>query len=97
MPNGYEFARQEVSKFISLRDGTPEADPRRIIMCDGATQGITLIMKALLRKGDGVLNPHPSYPLYSALIGLQDAKEIPYMLQESNNWSISLTELEQAY
>lgn len=68
--NGYQFAREAVSSFIGKRDNAKPPNPNNIILCDGATQGIMLVMKALLGRGDGVLNPHPSYPLYLGLIGL---------------------------
>lgn len=43
------------------------------------------------------MNPWPSYPLYSALIGVGDSTEIPYYLREDKNWSICLKEMKETH
>lgn len=40
--------------------------------------------------------PIPQYPLYTALIGLNEAKEVPYYLNEEKGWQIDVNELENS-
>ena len=40
--------------------------------------------------------PIPQYPLYTASIDLFNGKAVPYYLDESNQWGMSVKELEQS-
>jgi aspartate/methionine/tyrosine aminotransferase len=85
---GWTFAREAVAKYISNRDGV-QADPEHIYLTNGASEGVRLIMSALIRdSNDGMLVPIPQYPLYSALLTLNKAKLLPYYLQEEKNWGL---------
>lgn len=53
-------------------------------------------LKMLIRsKDDCVLTPIPQYPLYSACLALYGGTLLPYYLDESKNWALSVPELRQ--
>jgi alanine transaminase len=45
---------------------------------------------------DGILCPIPQYPLYSASITLFGGSLLPYYLDESAGWALSINELDRA-
>lgn len=93
---GIPFIRQAVADFIATRDGI-EADRERVILSDGASGGVKLILAALLKgPRDGILIPTPQYPLYSAEISLRGGCRIGYELDESHEWQLSEATLEGA-
>ncbi|KAK0064272.1 alanine aminotransferase 2 [Biomphalaria pfeifferi] len=97
---GLSVVREDVAAYISARDGFP-SDPNNIILSTGASDGIKSILLLLLTgKGGsdraGIMIPIPQYPLYSAVISEFGAYPIPYYLDESDSWSLKLSELERA-
>lgn len=72
-----------MSKFLQKRDGGNETNISHIILTDGASNGIHLVLNTILTsKDEGIMIPIPQYPLYSALIGLNQIHEVPYYLNE---------------
>lgn len=92
--------REEVSRFLEKRDGYP-SDPNDIFLTNGASEGVRFCMQTLLRDpregfNDGVLTPIPQYPLYSALTTLLQGHQVPYFLDEENDWGCSASFLREA-
>jgi alanine transaminase len=60
-----------------------------------------IVMELLLNgpnlKPAGFMIPIPQYPLYTATISEYGAEKIGYYLDEDNNWSLSIDELERSY
>ena len=99
---GIAAVRQEVSQFLKERDGVA-ADINNIFLTNGASEGVRLCMQTIIRDPasngggrDGVLTPIPQYPLYSALSTLLQAELVPYYLDESNAWNITVDVLDQS-
>lgn len=46
-------------------------------------------------SNDGIMIPIPQYPLYSALITLNEGKLIPYYLDESQNWALDVKDVKK--
>ncbi|KAL8614789.1 hypothetical protein ACOMHN_062832 [Nucella lapillus] len=98
---GLMAIRQDIAKYIHNRDGQP-SDPNDIAMSTGASDGIKSVLTLLLTgKGGmeqaGIMIPVPQYPLYSAAITEFNAYPIPYYLNEDNNWSLDIPELDRAF
>jgi aspartate/methionine/tyrosine aminotransferase len=86
---GIPFIRQAVADFIKKRDGIP-ADREHIILTDGASKGVSPVIFSLIKNpNDGFMIPIPQYPLYSATITLNGAKQIGYYLDEKNSWQLN--------
>lgn len=79
--------RQSVADFIEKRDGYP-ARPSDIFLTGGASAAVLYLIQ-LLASGpeSGFLIPIPQYPLYTALIALNNAVPIGYYLDEDHDWS----------
>jgi len=92
---GWGYVREKVSDFISKRDGV-KADSERIYLTNGASEGVRTSFTALIRNPhDGILVPIPQYPLYSALLTLNNAELLPYYLKEEKNWGLDPEGLEK--
>lgn len=52
----------------------------------GSKEGILHISLTFLNPGDGVLVPNPGYPTYESVSRLAEARIIPYLLKEENQW-----------
>eukprot|EP00771_Trimastix_marina_P003222 gnl/Trimastix_PCT/444.p1 GENE.gnl/Trimastix_PCT/444~~gnl/Trimastix_PCT/444.p1 ORF type:complete len:518 (-),score=188.79 gnl/Trimastix_PCT/444:266-1819(-) len=92
--------RQEVGSFIEARDGHPcSADS--VFLTDGASPAIKYILNLIIRADksvkDGILTPIPQYPLYSASITQFGGQLVGYFLNESEDWALSMSQLEEAY
>ncbi|EGG06952.1 uncharacterized protein MELLADRAFT_106312 [Melampsora larici-populina 98AG31] len=92
-PQGISLIREHVAEFLGERDGVP-ADPESIYLTAGAAVGIKLMIQLLVAsKEDGIMIPVPHYPLYSAVLSLQKAREVEYRLSEEKGWHPSLESL----
>lgn len=93
---GFEFVRHNVARFIAERDGFP-SNADHIFLADGASPAVKAVLTMLIRdSNDGILCPIPQYPLYSASITLFGGTLLPYYLDESKGWSMSIDELNRA-
>jgi len=93
---GIPSIRQHVAEFIEARDGY-KADPERIYLTAGASQGVSNIMQVIISSPQtGVLIPIPQYPLYTATLSLLSAQACPYYLKEKEGWSSSIEEIKQS-
>lgn len=93
---GFRFVREAVARFIRERDGV-DTDPEAIYLTDGASKAAQAVLNLLISgPTDGILIPIPQYPLYSATITLYGGAQIPYLLDEGNDWKLTRDELERA-
>jgi aspartate/methionine/tyrosine aminotransferase len=93
---GIYFIREAIAKFIKSRDGI-DTNPDHIFLTDGASKGVQSIIYALLAKeNDGIMVPVPQYPLYSATISLYGGHKIDYYLDDKNQWTLNIQDLEES-
>lgn len=93
---GMMFVREAIAQFIEKRDNITSSW-ERIFLTDGASKGVDLVLQSLIRsKKDGILIPIPQYPLYSADITLFGGSQVPYHLDEENEWRLAKDSLEEA-
>ncbi|VDK30114.1 unnamed protein product [Gongylonema pulchrum] len=99
--SGIELVRKDVAGYITRRDGGIPSNPENIILSAGASEAIRNVLKLFIsREGGkkaGIMIPIPQYPLYSASIVEFGLGLVPYYLDEKNNWSLDIDELERAY
>ncbi|KAF9113050.1 hypothetical protein BGX27_002306 [Mortierella sp. AM989] len=94
---GIPHIRENVAKFISERDGFP-ADPSMIYLTQGASAGVQLTLQMIAEHSNvGIMIPIPQYPLYTATLAILDAKPVPYYLDESKGWGLTIEELQRSY
>lgn len=97
---GVEIIRRHVAEYIENRDGFP-ADWQNVILTSGASEGVKCLF-ALINSSTqdssptGVMVPIPQYPLYSATLAELGMHLISYYLDEDNEWSLDIKELERS-
>ncbi len=93
---GWAHVRRQVAEFINNRDGVTDSHEDKIYLTNGASEAVRLAFSALLRNSnDGILIPIPQYPLYSALLTLNNGELLPYYLDEDRNWGLDIEGLEK--
>ena len=93
---GIPLVRQRVAEFIERRDGFA-ADPECIYLTAGASPGVQTVLQTIIAHDKvGIMIPIPQYPLYSAAIAMLNGNAVPYYLDESNDWGMSVNELQRA-
>ncbi|MFH4974645.1 hypothetical protein AB6A40_001354 [Gnathostoma spinigerum] len=99
--NGIDIIRKHVADYIRERDGGIPSDPEHIMLSGGASESIRNVLKCFVNdeapKKTGVMIPIPQYPLYSASIEEFALGQVGYYLDEDNNWSLDISELERAF
>ncbi|KAL7720829.1 Alanine aminotransferase [Entamoeba marina] len=94
---GVSNFRKSIKEFIERRDDVA-ANVEDIFITDGASSGIKLILNMLISNSStGVMIPIPQYPLYSATITQLGGVQVPYYLNEENNWSTDLKSVKEQY
>jgi aspartate/methionine/tyrosine aminotransferase len=94
---GYDCIAQEIVDFIKRRDGI-EIDNESLYLTAGASEAIDIFIRLLIGdQKDGLMVPIPNYPLYSASITLWGGTQVPYFLDESDDWALNIESLENSY
>jgi len=95
---GARCFRDDIAAFLKVRDAGVEADPESIFLTNGASNGIGLVLQALIADDKcGVMVPIPQYPFYSASITLLGGHIVGYYLEESKGWDLNIKTLEETY
>ncbi|PIE42115.1 MAG: aminotransferase [Gammaproteobacteria bacterium] len=76
------------------RNGFQNISIDDIILGNGVSELIVMVMQALLNDGDEVLIPTPDYPLWTAATRLSGGKAIHYLCDEDNDWNPDLNDIE---
>jgi aspartate/methionine/tyrosine aminotransferase len=81
---GIAPAREAVAADYTAR-GVP-TPPDRVLITTGTSEGIELVLNALVDEGDEVLVPLPTYPLYTAVIAKIGAQARYYRTDPQRDW-----------
>jgi alanine-synthesizing transaminase len=92
VPKGLRSAREAVAQWLSSParripsrplgvSASTAVDPERIILTASTSEAYAWLFKLLCERGDHVLTPRPSYPLFDFLAGLEEVALIPYALR----------------
>lgn len=91
---GHESARAAVARYYEERGlAAPLA---RIALSASTSEAYGWLFKLLTERGDKVLVPAPSYPLFAFLAALEDVELVPYPLMREAGFRIDLAALEAA-
>jgi len=95
---GVRSFREDIAAFLEKRDGGVKADVDNIFLTNGASNGIGLVLQALIADNKcGVMVPIPQYPFYSATITLLGGQIVGYYLDETKGWDLNIQNLEETY
>jgi len=67
--------------------------PEDVIVTSGISEGIQMIMAALINPGDEILLPGPTYPPYISYARFFDGKPVTYKTNEENGWQPDIDDL----
>jgi aspartate/methionine/tyrosine aminotransferase len=97
---GLREAREAVAEYYRGRKGfsgsIQRVDPERILLASGTSEAYSHIFRLLCEKGDEILVPAPSYPLFEFLADLADVRLVPYLLLYDHGWQIDFASLRAA-
>src|SRR2546428_584297 len=65
-----------------------------VVVTPGAKPIMFFAMLALLEEGDEVLYPNPGFPIYESVANFINARPVPLVLSEKNEFDLDLAELE---
>ena len=74
--------------------GVPDISPDDVLLGNGVSELISLVLQALVSPGDEILVPAPDYPLWTAQVTLQGGKAVHYPCDEQNGWMPDLAAIE---
>lgn len=87
-------AREAVVRHYSTI-GVPNLSPEDVLLGNGVSELISLVLQALVSPGDEILIPSPDYPLWTAQVVLQGGVAVHYPCDETNGWMPDLEVIEQ--
>jgi aspartate/methionine/tyrosine aminotransferase len=95
-PKGLLIAREAVAAYYAERGFA--VDPEHIHLTASTSEAYSYLFKLLADKGDNVLVPQPSYPLFDFLAALEGVELRPYELgyYHPAGWQIDFDSIEQA-
>jgi len=102
-------AVEEGANFYSASEGLPElreaisqkekrvngvdVPAENVIITNGISEGIQMVMAALLDAGDEILLPGPTYPPYISYAKFFGGKPVTYQTVEENGWQPNIDDL----
>jgi len=91
---GMLSAREAVAAYYAEK-GTA-LDPEALLLTTSTSEAYSFVFRLLCDRGDAVLVPTPSYPLFDFLADLNDVKLESYELVYDHGWQIDFTSLAAA-
>jgi alanine-synthesizing transaminase len=70
-----------------------EISPENVIITNGISEAIQLIMAAIVDKGDEILVPGPTYPPYISYVKFFGGKPVSYRTVEENGWQPDVNDI----
>ena len=81
--------RQEISRYLEERFGTPYDPETDIVVTVGASESIDIALRALVAAGDEVLVPEPSYVSYSPSVVFAGGTPVGVKTDQSNGFRLT--------
>lgn len=91
---GLQELREAVSHKEKRVNGV-EISPDNVIVTSGISEGIQMVMAALINAGDEILLPGPTYPPYISYARFFGGKPITYETIEENGWQPNVDDLKR--
>jgi len=92
--SGMPELRQELASYLQRRYGVNYHPDQEILITTGSSEGLDLVMRAIINPGDEVIIPNPCYVAYPADIILAGGVPIIIPIDEENNFVIRATDIE---
>lgn len=92
MPAREAVARHYTELGVDASSGGVRTDD--VLIGNGVSELISLVLQALLSPGDEILVPAPDYPLWTAQVTLSGGRAVHYPCDEANGWMPDLEAIE---
>ncbi|TET40939.1 MAG: aminotransferase class I/II-fold pyridoxal phosphate-dependent enzyme [Dehalococcoidia bacterium] len=92
--SGMPELRQELASYLERHYGVNYHPEQEILITTGSSEGLDLVMRAIINPGDEVIIPNPCYVAYPADIILAGGVPILVPTDEENNFVIRATDIE---
>jgi aminotransferase len=92
--SGMPELRQELASYLELHYGVSYHPEHEILITAGSSEGLDLVLRALINPGDEVIIPDPCYVAYPADIILAGGMPILIPTNEENNFVVRATDIE---
>lgn len=86
-------AREAVARYYT-DEGITGVSPDDVLIGNGVSELISLVLQALVDDGDEILVPAPDYPLWTAQVTLSGGLAVHYPCDETNGWMPDLAAIE---
>lgn len=88
--------REQISKYMKKRFHLKYSPENQVLITVGASEGIDITLRAIVRPGDEVLIPEPSYVSYAPGVTLANGVPVPIVTGVENKFKITAETLEAA-
>jgi aminotransferase len=92
--SGMPELRQELATYLEIHYGVSYHPEHEILITAGSSEGLDLVLRAIINPGDEVIIPDPCYVAYPADITLAGGTPILVPTNEKNNFVIRATDIE---
>ena len=92
--SGMPELRQELASYLELHYGVSYHPEHEILITTGSSEGLDLVLRAIINPGDEVIIPNPCYVAYPADIILAGGVPILVPTNEENNFVVRATDIE---
>jgi aminotransferase len=92
--SGMPELRQELAGYLERHYGVNYHPEQEILITTGSSEGLDLVVRAIINTGDEVIIPNPCYGAYPADIILAGGVPIIVSTDEENNFVIRATDIE---
>jgi hypothetical protein len=97
VPCGLPGAREAAAAYLAAEvPGAAPCSPDDLVLCASTSEAYGWLMKLLCERGDQVMAPRPSYPLFDFLAGLEEVTLVPYSLRRDERWCVDFESLAAA-
>jgi len=92
--SGMPELRQELARYLENHYGVNYHPEQEILITTGSSEGLDLILRAVINLGDEVIIPNPCYGAYPADIILAGGMPVVIPTDEENNFIIRAADIE---
>jgi alanine-synthesizing transaminase len=71
-----------------------DSDESSVMITTGVSEAVNICTAALVDRGENMIIPRPSYPVYSAYINLFECENKFYTLDEDREWDLDIDDIE---
>jgi aminotransferase len=92
--SGMPELRQELACYLELHYGVDYHPEHEILITAGSSEGLDLVLRAIINPGDEAIIPDPCYVAYPADITLAGGTPVLVPTNEKNNFVVRATDIE---